>query len=107
MSDASTVLEGAAVYDSLGGCLGFVDRLDGDDLLVGHIGDQLRIPLEWVDEVGDSVRLCKTCNQARAAALATRRWGRSRAAPVRASTGRGAAFARPAIMKSPGRECQP
>jgi hypothetical protein len=64
VSDASIALEGAAVFGALGGCLGYVAELDGGVLEVDCVGVRLHIPLEWVEEVGDSVRLCKTCNQA-------------------------------------------
>jgi hypothetical protein len=45
-----------------------VAGLEGGVLLVdcvGFRGARLHVPLEWVEEVGDSVRLCKTCNQVR------------------------------------------
>jgi hypothetical protein len=64
--DASTVLAGAEVFGALGGSLGHVSGLEGGvlgvDCLAGR-GGHLQIPLEWVEEVGESVRLCKTCRQ--------------------------------------------
>jgi len=68
MSNLSAVLDGAPVYGALGGCLGYVAGVEGDSLLVdclGVRGARLHVPLEWVEEVGESVRLCRTCNQVR------------------------------------------
>jgi hypothetical protein len=68
MSDAALMLEGAPVYGALGGCLGYVAGVEDGVLLVeciGVRGARLNVPLEWVEEVGESVRLCKTCNQVR------------------------------------------
>ena len=59
-------LEGAEVFDALGGSLGHVAELEGGVLEVDCLavrGARLQIPLEWVEEIGESVRLCKTSRQ--------------------------------------------
>ena len=68
MSDASKALAGAPVYGSAGGCLGYVAGVEEDVLLVDSLdvrGAPLHVPLEWVVEAGDAVRISKTCNEAR------------------------------------------
>jgi hypothetical protein len=68
MPDASIAVEGAPVYGSGGGCLGYATGLEGGVLLVdclGVRGARLHVPLEWVVEAGDCVRLCKTCREVR------------------------------------------
>ncbi len=69
MSHTASVLAGVPVHGSQGGCLGYAAGLEDGDLLVdcdGARGDRLHLPLEWVTEFGDTVHLCKTCNEARA-----------------------------------------
>jgi hypothetical protein len=68
MVDASNVVEGTPVHGSRGDCLGFAAGVEDDELLVdclGVRGAQARVPLEWVVDVADAVRLCKSCNEIR------------------------------------------
>jgi hypothetical protein len=65
---ALAVVEGTPVYGSRGGCLGYAAGVEEGELLVdclGIRGAQGRVPLEWVTDVADAVRLCKSCSEVR------------------------------------------
>jgi hypothetical protein len=72
MVELPNVMEGAPVYGSAGGCLGYAAGLEGGALAVdcvGVRGARLHVPLDWVAGVEDGgglVRLSRTCNEVRA-----------------------------------------
>ncbi len=75
-SAALEVVEGTPVYGSRGGCLGYAAGVEEGELLVdclGIRGAQGRVPLEWVVDVADAVRLCKSCGEVRQEWWATAR----------------------------------
>jgi hypothetical protein len=65
---AVTIPPGAEVYCSCGTRLGTVERVKGKSIKLTQMGFGLGgeghyIPLAWVDSVGTSVRLNKTCEE--------------------------------------------
>lgn len=77
MAGILEIREHMPVYGSCGDRVGFVDGIRGEWLWLlrdPHAGDEAHcVPLDWVDSVGQHVRLTKPCDEV------LRRWQSSAA----------------------------
>jgi hypothetical protein len=69
MTNASTIREHMKVVGSCGNELGTVDHLDGNSIKLTRNdpkanGQHHWIPIDWVESVGQEVRLNKNCGEA-------------------------------------------
>jgi len=69
MAASSSIREHMQVFGSCGNKLGDVDHVEGDSIKLtrnsSSDGQHHYIPMSWVDEVDDSVRLNKDCGEAK------------------------------------------